>query len=233
MEKAIKVTDLVKCKGNNEILHHVNFEIAKGEITGFLGANGAGKTTTMKCILNLCSYKGKIEINGKNALKEHQKVSCMVSGLIEEPCFYLNMTGIENIKLNMMYYGKISQNKLDKVISELHLDDFIHRKVKSYSLGMKQRLGIALALINEPEILLLDEPMNGLDPSGIRDLRELLIKLAHGQGKAVFVSSHILSEMQMLCDRVIFIKEGSVVGNEVVGDNLEEQYMVMMGEKEC
>lgn len=233
MEKAIKVTDLVKCKGRNEILHHVSFEAAKGEITGFLGANGAGKTTTMKCILNLCSYKGKIEIYGKDALKDYQKVSCMVSGLIEEPCFYPNMTGMDNLKLNMMYYGKNFQNKVDKIVSELHIGDFIHRKVKSYSLGMKQRLGIALALVNEPEILLLDEPMNGLDPGGIKDLRELLIKLAHGQGKAVFVSSHILSEMQMLCDRVVFIRKGSVVGNERVGNNLEEQYMVMMGEEEC
>jgi len=114
---------------------------------------------------------------------------------------------------------------------KLKLENYINQKVKTYSLGMKQRLGIALALISEPEVILLDEPMNGLDPDGIMELRELLIHLAHEEGKTVLVSSHILSEMQMLCDRVIFIKNGSIVGDESVSDNLEERYMsVMRGE---
>lgn len=228
MEKIVKVTNLVKTKGKKEILHNVSFDINEGEIVGFLGANGAGKTTTLKCMLGLYQYQGNIEIKKKNALKERRTVSHLVSGLIEEPCFYPNMTGMENLKINMMFYGKVSQEKINKIVLDLQIDDFINQKVKTYSLGMKQRLGIALALTNNPDVILLDEPMNGLDPDGIRDLRELLIKLAHEKGKSILVSSHILSEMQMLCDRVIFIKKGSIVGIENVSDSLEEQYMAVM-----
>lgn len=231
LEKTIEVMDLIKYKGKRKILHDVSFDLKKGEVVGFLGANGAGKTTTLKCIMGLYDYKGKIKINGMDALKKRREVSQIISGLIEEPSFYPNLTGMENLKINMMYYGKYSREKLENIVALLKIGDFVQQKVKSYSLGMKQRLGIAFTLVNEPEIILLDEPMNGLDPDGIKDLRELLIKMAHENGKTILVSSHILSEMQLLCDRVIFIKKGVIVGNESISDHLEERYMrVMRGE---
>lgn len=228
MEKIMNIKNLVKTKGKKEILHSVSFEVGRGEVVGFLGANGAGKTTTLKCILGLYHYKGVIEVKGLDIRKDKEKVSRLVSGMIEEPCFYPNMTGMENLKINTMYYGKEYSCNIDNVVSRLNLENYINHKVKTYSLGMKQRLGIALALVNEPEVILLDEPMNGLDPDGIMELRELLIHLAHEEEKTVLVSSHILSEMQMLCDKVIFIKNGSIVGSENVSDNLEEQYMTVM-----
>ena len=231
MESVVKVENLIKKKGKREILHKVNLEIKKGEVAGFLGPNGAGKTTTLKCILGLYHYMGEIHIKGLNAEKEYKKVSRLISGLIEEPCFYPNLTGMDNLKINMMmHFGKVSQVKIDEIVQNLKLEKFITNKVKMYSLGMKQRLGIGIALSSEPEIILLDEPMNGLDPDGIKDLRELLLTLAHKDGKAILVSSHILSEMQLLCDRVIFIKDGSIVGNEHVSENLEERYMDVMKE---
>lgn len=231
MEKILEIHDLVKRKGRKEILHHVSFEIKRGEIVGFLGANGAGKTTTLKCILGLYRYEGTINLNGENILHNHERTGNTISGLIEEPCFYPNITGMQNIKIHRDYYGKIQEEHINKIVATLHMEDFINRKVKSYSLGMKQKLGLALSLVNDPALILLDEPMNGLDPDGIKDLRELLIKLAHENQKAVLVSSHILSEMQMLCDRVIFINAGSIVSEEKVSANLEAQYMsVMRGE---
>lgn len=234
MNKAVEIRNLSKTKGKKKILQDVNMEINRGEIVGFLGANGAGKTTTLKCITGLYHYSGEIRIDGKDLKKEYRKASSIISALIEEPCFYPNMSGMENLKINRMYYDEISQEEIKKIVHELKLKDYICDKVKTYSLGMRQKLGIALALSSDPEILLLDEPMNGLDPDGIRELRELLIRLAHEREKAILVSSHILSEMQMLCDRVIFIKNGVIVGNEKTGEDLEERYMrVMRGESEC
>lgn len=230
MKPAIEVVNLEKKKGKKRILHNINFNIHQGEVVGFLGANGAGKTTTLKCIMGLYDYEGTIEVLGQDIKKEHEEVCKKINGLIEEPCFYPYLSGMQNLTIHAMYYDKIKKKKIKEVISLLKMEEFIRDKVKSYSLGMKQRLGIALALINEPDIILLDEPMNGLDPDGIRELRELLKKMAHQDNKAIFVSSHILSEMQMLCDRVIFIQKGKIVGNESVGENLEEQYMTIMGE---
>ena len=224
VEKLI-VKNVSKVKGKKHILKRINLELKRGEVLGFLGANGAGKTTTLKCILGLCHFEGEIKIAGLDTKKESGRVSRMISGLIEEPCFYPDMTGLENLKINMMYYGIPSKRRMDEIITDLKMTHFINDKVKTYSLGMRQRLGIALALSSEPEIILLDEPMNGLDPDGIKELRELLITLAHKEGKAILVSSHILSEMQMLCDRVVFIRSGEIVGNESVGSNLEERYM--------
>lgn len=213
------VKDLNKSKKKKRILQNVNMELYKGEILGFIGANGAGKTTTMKCIMGLYSYQGTIA-------KENVKIGA----LIEEPCFYPNMSGLVNLKIDSMYYKDMPKNRVNELVQELEMEKYIKQKVKSYSLGMKQRLGLALSLMDDPDVLILDEPMNGLDPHGVLVLRNTLKKLAHEKNKAVLVSSHILSEMQMLCDRFVFIKDGCTF-EQNVEDDLEEKYMEIMEEE--
>lgn len=219
MDSILNVKKLQKSKGKKIILLDVNIELHRGEIVGFIGANGAGKTTTMKCLMDLYSYKGKIE-------KENIKVGA----LIEEPCFYPYMSGLRNLKIDSMYYKDISANRVEDLIRELDMSQYIGQKVKKYSLGMKQRLGLAFALMNDPDVIILDEPMNGLDPQGVMVLRNTLKKLAHEKGKAILISSHILSEMQVLCDRFVFIKNGCTF-EEKSNDDLEKKYMKIM-EKE-
>ncbi|MCR5584212.1 MAG: ATP-binding cassette domain-containing protein [Lachnospiraceae bacterium] len=235
MEKAIECIGLSKKKGNKTILHEVSFEVYKGEIVGFLGANGSGKTSTMKCIAGLYEFDGEIRIMGKDAKKERSKCNGQIASLIEEPCFYPNLSGLKNLKINAAYFPGVTDKVISGIVDTLHMKGYIDRKVKTYSLGMKQRIGLAMAMLNDPDVIMLDEPMNGLDPAGIMDLRNMLIKLAHEQNKAVFISSHILTEMQMLCDRVVFLSEGRTMGTEKVGEDLEKQYMdVMKGEaKAC
>ena len=220
MEEIILETkELCKQYHKQTVLKNINMRIPKGCVYGLLGANGAGKTTTMKCLMDLYSYKGKIE-------KENIKVGA----LIEEPCFYPYMSGLRNLKIDSMYYKDISANRVEDLIRELDMSQYIGQKVKKYSLGMKQRLGLAFALMNDPDVIILDEPMNGLDPQGVMVLRNTLKKLAHEKGKAILISSHILSEMQVLCDRFVFIKNGCTF-EEKSNDNLEKKYMKIM-EKE-
>lgn len=216
----LHIEDLRKNKGKQSILKGVGFDIYEGEIVGFIGANGAGKTTTMKCIMELYSYEGVIDCGGVGIEK--------ISALIEEPCFYDNMSGRKNLEINRLYYKDVPAKRTDELICQLGLEGYIDKKVKKYSLGMKQRLGIAAALLNHPQILLLDEPMNGLDPDGVMQLRSILQQLAHKENTSILVSSHILAEMQHLCDRVVFIKDGLIVGEQNVSEDLERQYIFMM-----
>ena len=219
MESILSVNNLQKRKGKKIILKDVNIELHRGEIVGFIGANGAGKTTTMKCMMDLYSYNGNIE-------KENIKVGA----LIEEPCFYPYMSGFRNLKIDSMYYKDISADRVDELVKELDMSQYIRQKVKNYSLGMKQRLGLAFALMDDPDVIILDEPMNGLDPQGVMVLRNTLKKLAHEKNKAILISSHILSEMQVLCDRFLFIKDGCTF-EEKPDDNLEKKYMEIMEEE--
>lgn len=220
----LTVDNVTKQKGKYRILKGICFKVERGEIVGFIGANGAGKTTTMKCIMDLCSYGGNIDTDGVGMEK--------ISALIEEPSFYKNMSGKENLEINRLYYNDVDSDRCDELIKSLEMEKYIDRKVKHYSLGMKQRLGLAIALLNNPDILLLDEPMNGLDPDGVMQLRNLLGRLAHEEKKAILVSSHILAEMQNLCDRAIFIKDGIIVGEEEPLSNLEQRYIQIMGREE-
>ncbi len=219
MKSVLSVKKLKKAKGKKVILRDINMELMEGEILGLVGANGSGKTTTMKCLTDLYSYQGSIE-----------KGDIKIGTLIEEPCFYPYMSGYRNLKLDGMYYKDLPDKRVEELIKELDMSSYIHQKVRKYSLGMKQRLGLALALMNDPDVLILDEPMNGLDPQGVMQLRNTLKKLAHEKGKSILVSSHILSEMQVLCDRFIFIKDGCSFEEEA-NDNLEKRYMEIMQEE--
>ncbi len=219
MDSILSIKNIHKQKKKKIILRDVNINLNRGEIVGFIGANGAGKTTTMKCMMGLYSYEGVVK-------KENIKIGA----LIEEPCFYPNMSGMRNLKIDSMYYKDIPATRVDEIVKELDMSEYIGHKVKGYSLGMKQRLGLAFALLDDPDVIILDEPMNGLDPQGVVVLRNTLKKLAHEKNKAILISSHILSEMQVLCDRFVFIKDGCTFDVQTE-DNLEKKYMEIMEEE--
>lgn len=212
MDKVIlKVEGLSKSFKKRKIVDNVSFESKEGEILGFLGANGAGKTTTIRMITGLISVdSGTVIIDGHNIKNEFEKAMDNVGAIVEIPFLYEYMTGMENIKLFAKLY-KASEEGVQDAIKVSGLKDRLNDKVKVYSLGMKQRIGLAVALMKQPKLLILDEPTNGLDPMGIKDLREFLKNLAHNKNISVVVSSHILMEMEQLCDRVVIISEGKVI----------------------
>lgn len=210
-----EVIKLKKLKKNFEGVASVDLErltVRKGEIYGFLGPNGAGKTTTMKMILSLIEpTSGSIEVMNAPINKSNDYLK-YIGSMIEEPSYYPNLTGYENLLVFQKMLGFKEENIL-KTLELVGLSEEKNRKklVKAYSLGMKQRLALAFALVKEPQILLLDEPTNGLDPSGIHEIRELIIRLAKEEGLTIFISSHILSEIEQIADRVGIINHGRLV----------------------
>jgi len=204
----LKVEKLCKKFGKKEILKNVSFEINKGDILAFIGPNGAGKTTTIKCILGLQKItSGKVLINGYDIKKDFVKAIRKVGCIVESPDVYMNLTGYENLKMQASLYGSVDIENLNYIIKLVGLEKRIDDKVGKYSLGMRQRLGIAISLVNNPDLLILDEPTNGLDPEGIKELRELLISLANN-GMGILISSHNLSELESFCTKVCIISHG-------------------------
>ncbi len=207
----LKVENLTKKIGSKTILNKVGFEINEGEILAFIGPNGAGKTTTIKCILGLQKINdGYISINGYDIKKDFIKAIEYVGCIVESPDVYMYLSGYENLKLQASLYKNIPKENIDNIVNLVGLDKRIHDKVSKYSLGMKQRLGIAIALLNSPKLLILDEPTNGLDPEGIKELRDLLKKLAK-EGIGILISSHNLSELESFCNKVCIIQNGKII----------------------
>ena len=215
----LEVKGLKKRLGKREIIKGINFSVKDGEIFGFLGPNGAGKTTTIRMLVGLIApNEGEIKICGKDVQKEKEEALKNVGAVVENPELYKYLSGRENL-MQIARIRKVSKEEVEELIELVGLKDRIDDKVKKYSLGMKQRLGLAAALIGEPKLLILDEPTNGLDPSGIIDFREVVKKAAKEKGMAVFISSHILSEVQNLCDRVAFTNGGVIKSVEDIHDN--------------
>nr|WP_221269268.1 ABC transporter ATP-binding protein [Mucilaginibacter sp. X5P1] len=186
-------------------------QVPEGSIYGFLGPNGAGKTTTIKLLLNLLQVQqGSINIFGKELKSNRLEILSQIGSLIEQPAIYLHLTGKENL-LNRALLLQISEKRVDDMLNLVHLTDAAHKKAGQYSLGMKQRLGIALALLSDPKLLILDEPTNGLDPNGIIEIRELLIKLVKEHQKTVFISSHLLAEIERMATHVGIINHGELL----------------------
>ncbi len=207
----LKVDKLCKKIGKKEILRDVSFEINKGDILAFIGPNGAGKTTTIKCILGLQKINsGSISINGYDIKHDFVHAIERVGSIVEEPDVYMYLSGFENLKLQARMYKHVVIDDIYRVVDLVGLESRIHDKVSKYSLGMRQRLGIAMALLHSPNLLVLDEPTNGLDPEGIKDLRVLLKRLAKS-GVAILISSHNLSELESFCNRVCIISDGKVI----------------------
>lgn len=212
MAAAMKVTNVSKSFGRKKVVDNVSFEIYPGEVFGFLGPNGAGKTTMIKMIMGFLSMdEGSVEIDGFNKDKHYEQAMSSIGGIVENPEMYKDMTGRENLRMYARLQNNVPKGRIEEVLSIVGMKDRANDKVKKYSLGMKQRIGVAQAIMHKPRVLILDEPTNGLDPAGIRELRDILIKLAHEDNVAVMVSSHLLTEMQMMCDRVGIIDKGRLI----------------------
>ncbi len=204
--------NLHKKLGKKQILKDVSVELYEGDILGFIGPNGAGKTTTIKLILGLQGIdSGEVTINGYNIQKDFTKAIKKVGAIIENPDLYMYLTGYQNLKLVSNMYKEITKERIDEVVKLVKLDKRINDKVSKYSLGMRQRLGVAQAILHKPNLLILDEPTNGLDPEGIKELRDLLKDLAKKEKMAIFISSHNLAEIETLCNKVCIIKSGEVI----------------------
>lgn len=218
METVLKCNDLYKRIGKKEILKGISFEIESGDIFGFIGPNGAGKTTAIKLILGLQKItNGSVIINGYDISKDFSKAISRVGAIVENPDFYTYMSGMDNLKLKAKLYKNISIDRINEVVKLVGLENRINDKVSKYSLGMKQRLGIALSILHSPNLLILDEPTNGLDPEGIRVLKDILRTLSNS-GVSIFISSHILSELDNLCNKICIIKNGSVIESSSIKD---------------
>ena len=204
----LKVENLCKKIGKKDILKDVSFEVVAGDIMAFIGPNGAGKTTTIKCVLGLQKItRGKVFINGYDISKNFVKAIEKVGSIVESPDVYMYMSGYDNLLLQARMYKNIKEEDIYKIIKLVGLENRIYDKVNKYSLGMRQRLGIAIALINNPKLLILDEPTNGLDPEGIKELRELLVELAKS-GMGILISSHNLSELESFSNKVCILSHG-------------------------
>ncbi|UVI33698.1 ABC transporter ATP-binding protein [Paenibacillus spongiae] len=221
-ETVLNVRGLKKKIRGKPIIHDVSFDVRAGEIFGFLGPNGSGKTTTIRMLVDLIKpTAGEITICGYDVNRDPEQALRHIGCIVENPEVYTYMTGWENLEHFARMQRDIGSERIREVVDIVRLEQRIHDKVKTYSLGMRQRLGIAQALLGRPKLLILDEPTNGLDPKGIKELREFIRMLAN-EGMSLFISSHLLSEIQLMCDRVAIISSGRVLAVGTV-DELVEQ----------
>lgn len=225
-EKAVlDLRGITKELKGKKIVDNLTFQVNKGEVVGLLGPNGAGKTTTMRMMVGLISItEGDIAINGHSVKKSLPNALERVGGIIENPEFYPYLTGYDNLMQYVRMSEGVTKERVDEIVELLGLTGAIDKKVKAYSLGMRQRLGIAQALLHSPNLLILDEPTNGLDPAGMREIREYLQKIAHQEGISVLVSSHLLSEVEVMCDRVVIIQNGKLVNIQDIHQEKQEEF---------
>lgn len=208
----LKIDQLTKKYKDKIALDHVSFEIEKGKIYGFIGENGAGKTTTIRSITGLTTIdEGTVELFGRSDQKGLEQARKQMGCLVESPILSLNNTAFENLKMQQILFGQKDDKKIGTLLERVGLGDVKNKKVKDFSLGMKQRLGIAIALINNPELLILDEPVNGLDPMGMVEVRNLLKSLCEEDGITIIISSHILAELYQLVTDYIIISHGKII----------------------
>lgn len=222
--QVLKCDNINKVIKKKQILNNVSFELNEGEILGFIGPNGAGKTTTIKLILGLQSItSGMVKINGYDVQKDFVHAIERVGAIVENPDFYMYLSGRKNLELVANMYKGVTKERIDEVVKLVGLENRINDKVSKYSLGMRQRLGIAQAIINKPNLLVLDEPTNGLDPEGIKELREFLVKLSKEENMAIFISSHNLAELESFCNKICIIKNGEVIENSSIEELKSEK----------
>ncbi|HBJ2611795.1 TPA: ABC transporter ATP-binding protein [Clostridium botulinum] len=217
--EVLQVENIHKKIGKREIIKDVSFSVKEGEIFGFLGPNGAGKTTTIRMMVGLIApTKGNIKIMGHDIQKDRIKALKNVGCIVENPDMYNDLTGMQNLKYYADLYGDITKERINEVAELVGLKDRINDKVKKYSLGMKQRLGLGQAILSNPKLLILDEPTNGLDPIGMHEFREIVKDIAKKNNSAVFISSHILSEIEQMCDHFAIINKGSIKTIQAVSE---------------
>jgi len=223
-ETAMELIDVKKSIGKKEIIKGLSFTINKGEVFGFIGPNGAGKTTTIRMMVGLMKLSGgDVHILGRSIKSNYKEAIREVGAIVENPEMYPFMTGAQNLSHYARMIPGITKERIQEVVAIVGLEKAMKEKVGRYSLGMRQRLGIAQALLHNPSVLILDEPTNGLDPAGIREIRMYIRKLATEKNVAVIISSHLLSEIELMCDRIGVIKNGELVATQQVNEKADKE----------
>ncbi|MBT2214734.1 ABC transporter ATP-binding protein [Virgibacillus dakarensis] len=223
-EPAMQLLDVNKTIGNKQIIKDLSFSINPGEVFGFIGPNGAGKTTTIRMMVGLMNItSGDIRILGKSIKSDYKQAAQEIGAIVENPEMYPFMSGMQNLRHYARMVPGVTKERINEVITLVGLEKAINYKVGKYSLGMRQRLGIAQALLHKPSILILDEPTNGLDPAGIREIRTYIRSLAEQENVAVIISSHLLSEIELMCDRIGIIKNGELISTQNLHDTPSEK----------
>ncbi|EIJ79253.1 ABC transporter related protein [Bacillus methanolicus PB1] len=218
----VQLNNVKKRINGKWIIKGINLDVFSGEVLGLLGPNGAGKTTTIRMIVGLSSMtEGEIKINGVSISRSFEQAISFVGAIIENPEMYKFMSGYQNLEFFAKMSKGVTKDRIQEVVKLVGLENAIHNKAKTYSLGMRQRLGIAQALLHKPKLLILDEPTNGLDPAGIREIRDYLRKLAREENLAVIVSSHLLAEMELMADRIAIIQQGELLDVQRINDFIE------------
>lgn len=228
-KQVLEVKKISKRVGKKTIIKDASFTVKSGKVTGLLGPNGAGKTTIIRMLVGLMSHDaGSIQIDGQSLSTNFKEAMAHVGAIVENPEFYNYMTGMENLKQYVRMSPKpITDDELIQVIHSVHLENNIDQKVKTYSLGMRQRLGVAQAILHQPDLLLLDEPMNGLDPKGMREFREMIQALKN-QGVGVLISSHQLSDMELLCDDLVIVQKGEITYVGPMNNQEDENKLILL-----
>lgn len=222
MERILEITNLKKQYKNGRGVENVSLTVHKGEVVGLLGPNGSGKTTTMRVVTGLSTpNSGSVKIFGEDILENYEKAAEKMGALIEMPAIYLNMTAWQNLKIAAAYYDGVDDDRIRHILSLVHLDSYRNDKTGRFSLGMKQRLGIALALLSNPEFVVLDEPANGLDIEGIIQIREMITALCEKHGVAFLLASHIASELEKTCHKIAVLHEGKMLAFESMEQALQ------------
>ena len=224
MNRAIKVRNLSKRIRGKQVLKNINFDVYEGEIVGLVGPNGAGKSTLLKLMTGLYSIEsGDIFYFDYNMKYDFERCMAIIGTLIESPDLYKNLSGKQNLELFKSMFKGIDEETIKEIVQIVEMEKFLGKKFKTYSLGMKERLAIANALINKPRILILDEPTNGLDPIGIKKIMEILSNM---KDTTIIISSHMLSEIESLCDKIIFIKDGQVVNIKQIDKTIKKKNVI-------
>ncbi|KGR78223.1 ABC transporter ATP-binding protein [Ureibacillus manganicus] len=228
----VQVKNLNKTIKGKHIIKNVNLDFYPGQITGFLGPNGAGKTTTIRMMTGLMHpTSGEVIINGTSLQKNFEQAISNVGVIVENPEMYKYMSGYKNLQ-HFARMHNVPKSRIDEVVKNVGLENRIHEKVKTYSLGMRQRLGLAQAMLHSPKFLILDEPTNGLDPAGIREFRMYLQKIAKEDNVAIVVSSHLLSEIELIVDRIAVIQNGEIINIRELTEETVSEYYLEVGQKE-
>lgn len=219
----LKLNNVSKIYNKRKVVDNLSLMLFEGEIFGFIGPNGSGKSTTIKMICGLTGISsGSIFVNGYDVNKNFKKAISNIGAVVEYPQLYPYLSGKANLKLFAKFYGKSAELRIPNIIKILKMEDFINKKVSTYSLGMKQRLGIGHALLNKPKLLILDEPTNGLDPDGIKDIRTLLLNLSKHERMTIIISSHNLAELEQICNQIAVLRSGQLLSFRNMADINEE-----------
>jgi ABC-2 type transport system ATP-binding protein len=229
VKPVVQIRDLTKVIGKKTIIDQLSFDVYPGEVFGFLGPNGAGKTTTIRMMVGLMRMtEGEVLIDGHSIKTDYENAIVKVGAIVENPEMYKFLTGYQNLVHYARMVKGVTKERIQEVIQLVGLQGRINEKVKGYSLGMRQRLGLAQALLHRPKLLILDEPTNGLDPAGIREIRQYLRTLAREENVAIVVSSHLLSEIELMCDRIGIIQAGKMIDVQRVNDFVQNDQAVMV-----